>query len=52
MMVPNPAPKKPMFTKYIYHTKGTPANLAGIMDDALDAKRAIERAIRGANAAG
>jgi hypothetical protein len=40
-----------MFTKYIYHIKGTPANLAGIMDDAPDAERAIERTIRGANAA-
>jgi hypothetical protein len=27
-----------MFTKYIYHIKGTPANLVGIIDDALDAK--------------
>jgi hypothetical protein len=29
----------------VYHIKGTPANLVGIVDDAPDEKTAIERAI-------
>jgi len=29
----------------VYHIKGTPAKLAGIIDDAPDEKTAIERAI-------